>query len=109
MKRIAPLIGQAPSGIVKAEPKTADAELQTPEHRKWRQIVCSRANWRCQWELADGSRCPKRAPEHRMIADHIIERQDGGALYDPANGACLCVEHNTIKGIQARKARAAEG
>jgi 5-methylcytosine-specific restriction protein A len=42
-----------------------------------------------------------------MVADHKIERADGGALYDEANGACLCVAHNTLKGNQARRARAA--
>ncbi|MGJ5000559.1 hypothetical protein ACQR10_04495 [Bradyrhizobium sp. HKCCYLRH2060] len=40
-----------------------------------------------------------------MVADHIIERADRGALYDDANGQCLCVAHNTKKGIQARRAR----
>lgn len=88
-----------------APAKVADKELQTPEHREWRLIVCRRAGWRCEAILPDGARCPKKAPEHRMIADHIVERADGGELYDPANGQCHCVEHNTRKGIRARKAR----
>jgi len=25
-----------------------------------------------------------------MIADHIIERADGGAVFDIENGMCLC-------------------
>ena len=37
-----------------------------------------------------------------MIADHIIERADAGALYDPTNGRCLCVAHNTLKGVGLR-------
>jgi 5-methylcytosine-specific restriction protein A len=40
-----------------------------------------------------------------MVADHIRERADGGALYDPRNGQCLCVQHNTLKGAQARASR----
>ncbi len=40
-----------------------------------------------------------------MIADHVIERGDGGALLDPDNGQCLCTSHNTLKGNRARAAR----
>jgi hypothetical protein len=86
-------------------PKIADRELGTPEHREWRLIVCRRAGWRCEWIKDDGTRCGRRAPDDRMIADHIIERTDGGPLHDPANGQCLCVQHNTMKGVAARAAR----
>jgi 5-methylcytosine-specific restriction protein A len=41
-----------------------------------------------------------------MVADHIIERADRGALYDTDNGQCLCVSHNTLKGNRARSRRA---
>jgi 5-methylcytosine-specific restriction protein A len=41
-----------------------------------------------------------------MMADHIIERADGGALLDTGNGQCLCTRHNTLKGNLARAARA---
>jgi 5-methylcytosine-specific restriction protein A len=40
-----------------------------------------------------------------IVADHITERADGGALYDEANGQALCVSHNTMKGLQARRQR----
>jgi len=90
-------------------PKVADRELQTPEHREWRLIVCRRAGWRCEWIDDDGSRCGKSAADGRMIADHIVERADGGALYDPSNGQCLCVQHNTIKGTRSRQARRGQG
>lgn len=90
---------------VRPPPKTADHELQTPEHRAWRLVVCRRAGWRCQW-VDNGKRCEASAARgDRMIADHIIEREDGGALHDAANGQCLCTQHNTRKGIQARAAR----
>jgi 5-methylcytosine-specific restriction protein A len=42
------------------------------------------------------------------VADHIIERADGGALYDPDNGQCLCVSHNTLKGNMSRVVRACQ-
>ena len=90
-------------------PKVADKELQTPEHRAWRLIVCRRAGWRCEW-IEEGKRCQRSAANgDRMIADHVVERKDGGALYDPANGQCLCVAHNTAKGLAARGARARQG
>jgi hypothetical protein len=40
-----------------------------------------------------------------MTADHVIERADGGAFFDADNGQCLCVAHNTLKGVRARAAR----
>jgi len=83
--------------------KKADPELLTPEHRTWRAAVLARAGYRCEW-TEDGKRCLTAAPL-RLIADHIKERKDGGSALDPANGQCLCVKHNTLKGIRARAAR----
>jgi hypothetical protein len=84
-------------------PKQADAELMTPEHRAWRLAVCRRAGWRCQW-LDDGRRCEASTQRgDRMVADHIIERADGGAV--DGRGQCLCVSHNTLKANIARRAR----
>lgn len=85
-------------------PKQADAELLTPEHRAWRLAVCERAGWRCEW-VEDGVRCERAAPAYVMIADHIKERADGGARLASSNGQCLCVKHNTIKGLRARRRR----
>jgi 5-methylcytosine-specific restriction protein A len=87
--------------------KRADPELTTPEHHRWRQIVCDLAGWQCE-SIEGGTRCRRsKANGDRMIADHIIERADGGALFDPANGQCLCTQHNTLKGTQARARRMA--
>jgi hypothetical protein len=43
-----------------------------------------------------------------MFADHIHERRDGGARYDPSNGQCLCGRHHTIKTSLEKARRAAE-
>jgi len=83
--------------------KKADPELLTPEHRAWRAQVIARAGYRCEW-VEDGKRCLTAAPL-RLIADHITERKDGGSALDPANGQCLCVKHNTLKGLRARAQR----
>jgi len=86
---------------VQPPPKRADPELLTREARRWAARVIDRAGHRCEWE-EDGRRCTAVT---NLVADHIIERKDGGDPLDPANGQCLCVRHNTLKGIRARAAR----
>jgi len=86
-------------------PKVADPELLTPEHRAWRAAVLRRAGYRCE-AVDDGKRCEVRAPA-RLFADHIIERKDGGAPLDPANGQCLCGSHHSAKTIAERAKRMA--
>jgi 5-methylcytosine-specific restriction protein A len=85
-------------------PKRADPELLTQDHRRFRAIVLARAGFRCEW-VENGMRCMRCEPADRLIADHRIERADGGALFDPANGQCLCVPHNTRKASLARTRR----
>jgi 5-methylcytosine-specific restriction enzyme A len=87
-------------------PKRADGELLTAEHRAWRATVIARAGARCE-AVDDGIRCGKSAAGHRMFADHILERRDGGGRFDPANGQCLCGSHHTLKTGQARARRLA--
>lgn len=101
---IAPRIPTLDTRTVKPMPKVADAELQTTEHRQWREQVLINAGFRCQ-AIEDGQRCDRRAPEHRMFADHVVERRDGGAPLDPLNGQCLCGKHHTMKTVRARTER----
>jgi 5-methylcytosine-specific restriction protein A len=65
--------------------KRADAALQTAAHQAWRKQVLDRAGWRCEKCEAQGGRGGVM-----LIADHIVERRDGGAALDPANGRALC-------------------
>lgn len=62
-----------------------------------------RAGYQCQ-AIVDGQRCPVRAPA-RLFADHITERRDGGASFDPMNGQCLCGGHHTLKTAAERAKR----
>lgn len=89
----------------KPAPKEADAYYQTPEHKAWREQVLRRAGYRCEW-VENGQRCEKAAP-HRLFADHILERKDGGADLDPANGQCLCGTHHSLKTAAERAKRMA--
>jgi 5-methylcytosine-specific restriction enzyme A len=84
--------------------KYKDPLYNTPEFRAWREQVMNRADYRCE-AIERGLRCTNRWPEHRMIADHIVELKDGGQPFDIANGQCLCAMHHRTKTITARSRR----
>lgn len=86
-------------------PKQADPHYLTPAHRRWSAAVIDRADGRCEAILPDGRRCGRARPRHRMFADHIKERADGGAPFDIDNGQCLCGSHHSAKTAKARAAR----
>lgn len=100
---LGPRLGTARTQV-RPMPKQTDPHYQSPEHKAWAAEVFKRAGGRCQ---APG--CPKFSPEHRMFADHIVERQDGGADLDPANGQLLCGAHHSAKTARARALRAGRG
>ena len=105
MRKLKPLIGKVVDArAVRPEAKIADPIYQLPEYRQWREVVIRRAGRRCQ-ATDNGYRCPKAEPYHRMFADHVVELRDGGAMYDPANGMCLCGSHHTSKTYRARAER----
>lgn len=84
--------------IARTPPKRADPELQTSQHRAWAAEVKRRAGYRCEDCGAQGC---------KLEADHIDERKDGGAQYDPANGRCRCVPCHVRKTNAARATRMA--
>ncbi|MGV2188775.1 HNH endonuclease [Agrobacterium vitis] len=103
LKTLPSSIRIADTRSVKPPPKQADKELASPEYRAWAAEVKRRAGFQCEWVEA-GKRCHVGAPA-RLFADHKLERRDGGALLDPANGQCLCGSHHTRKTIAARTER----
>jgi 5-methylcytosine-specific restriction protein A len=102
LKMLGTVVGVLDPRVAKPAEKTVDPLYNTPEYRKWREIVVSRARGRCEW-VENGRRC--NVAEPRMIADHIIEVRDDGAKFDPANGQCLCFRHHTIKTNRERDKR----
>lgn len=108
IRTLAPLVPRSSGFTVRPEPKAVDPYYLTDEHRAWREQVIRNANDRCQW-IENGVRCSKAAPKHRMFADHVRERRDGGAPFDPANGQCLCGRHHSLKTAKARAQRAYGG
>ncbi|ODM71690.1 HNH endonuclease [Bradyrhizobium elkanii] len=108
IRTLAPLVPRSSGLTVRPEPKTVDPHYLTEEHRAWREQVLRKANYRCEW-VENGQRCTKAAPRHRMFANHVKERRDGGAPFDPANGNCLCGAHHTRWTMQQRARRAHRG
>jgi 5-methylcytosine-specific restriction enzyme A len=68
--------------------------------REWRALVKRIKFERGPW-------CERCGSSKRVIADHIIERKDGGADLDPSNIELLCFDHHAIKTVEARRRRAA--
>jgi 5-methylcytosine-specific restriction protein A len=97
-------VAAADTRRVRAPAKVARQIYSSPEFRVWREAVIARAGRRCEANT-DGQRCTKAEPRHRMFADHKDEVRDGGALYDVANGQCLCGSHHSAKTAKARAAR----
>src|SRR5438128_1107371 len=82
---------------VAVPPKTAEPFYQSGA---WRSLVASIKRER-------GNRCqrPGCMSSHRVIADHIVERKDGGADLDASNIELLCFTHHQQKTAAARQAR----
>lgn len=119
-KRLAslpPMVGGIDMRTARPAPKVADTFYSSPE---WRALRAKLVKLR-------GRRCEKCGKTHeddgspvKLIGDHKVERQDGGAELDPANVELLCVAeggdgkphpdgkrggcHNR-KTLEARKAR----
>ena len=104
LKALGPRIGTLDTRRVQPAARQIDRELLTSQYRTWRREVMRRAGNRCQW-VEGGVRCGRAAPAHRLFADHIVERKDGGALFDPSNGQCLCGRHHTLKTAAERTKR----
>jgi len=85
-------------------PKQKDPVYDTPEFKAWRTTVLARADYQCE-AIEHGYRCTNARPEHRLVADHIIELRDGGALLDVNNGMCLCDAHHQRKTMAMRARR----
>jgi 5-methylcytosine-specific restriction protein A len=77
-------------------PKVAEGFYQSKE---WRALVARIKRERGPW-------CQRCGSGNRVIADHIVERKDGGAELDPNNIELLCAAHHNEKTAKARARRA---
>ncbi len=106
LHNLRPMLTNVDTRVARLPVKLPDLELLTAAHRTWREAVVARAGRRCEW-LEHGVRCERAAPAHRLFADHIVERKDGGAPLDVTNGQCLCASHHGLKTFQERARRMA--
>lgn len=88
-------MGTAPPRL-KVAPKVADSFYLSAE---WRALVARIKRER-------GAYCERCGSGDRVIADHIVERRDGGVDLDPANIELLCFGHHAQKTATARGLRA---
>ena len=98
LKALGSRLGGMPAKV-KAAPKVAEGFYSSTE---WRGLVADIKRER-------GNRCERAGcptPTHRIIADHIVERKDGGADLDASNVELLCFTHHQQKTAAARAARA---
>lgn len=94
-------IGRLPVKVGTA-PKVAEQFYSSIE---WRKLVASIKRER-------GNRCQRagcETPTQRIIADHIVERRDGGADLDRRNIELLCFGHHQQKTAASRAKRARGG
>ena len=80
---------------VKPLPKPVDAFYSSPE---WRRLVADIKRVR-------GPFCQRCGSNVGLVADHIVERKDGGADLDPSNIELLCAAHHNAKTAEARRKR----
>ncbi len=80
-------------------PKVADAFYQSPAWRSFSDEVKAERGRRCE-QVGCGYRGP------RLIADHIIEVKDGGALLDRRNILIRCMPCHNTKTAEAQRLRA---
>lgn len=98
LRMITSRIAPADTRRIKPAAKTADPELLTPDWRAMRERVCREAGGRCQ---TPGCGRPGR------YADHIVERRDGGAVFDRSNLMWVCAPCHGRKTAAERARRAA--
>lgn len=83
-------------GIARVAPKEREDFYVSPGYKAWRAEVLRRANFTCQGT----------GPHNGFLhADHIVERRDGGAELDPANGQALCTACHNRKTAEERSHR----
>lgn len=98
LKTLRPRLTVLDTRRVKPPPKVADAILVSAQWKALRARMRAERGYRCE---APG--CGRTAG--RLYLDHIIERRDGGAEFDPSNLQWLCATHHALKTARVREER----
>lgn len=81
--------------------KAVDPFYESPEWREFAREIKRQRGYIC--ENPDCRKDCSHAPRG-LIADHIVERKDGGADFDPLNVMLLCIGcHNSKTAIERAK------
>lgn len=91
-------------GRIKPPVKIVDPFYQSAEWIALASDIKRQRKYRC--EACHGDFVRRR---DKLIADHIIERKDGGADLDPLNIQCICIYCHNRKTARARREREAGG
>ncbi|KZK76316.1 HNH endonuclease [Pseudovibrio sp. W64] len=99
LKSITPRLNTLGSTLRKA-PKAIDPFYLTAEWKALAKYIKQLRGYVCEMCGKDFSKL-----QHKLIADHIVERKDGGSDLDPGNIQCLCTWCHNRKTAQARRMR----
>lgn len=91
-------------GRIKPPIKLVDPFYQTADWRSFASDIKRQRGFKC--EKCGGQFSRRR---DKLIADHIIERKDGGSDFDPLNIQCLCIYCHNRKTAKARAEREGAG
>ncbi|WP_074882062.1 HNH endonuclease [Pseudovibrio axinellae] len=99
LKSISPRLASLKPTLRKA-PKAVDPFYLTREWKALASYIKQLRGYVCE---ACGKDFSKQ--KHKLIADHIVERKDGGADLDLGNVQCLCTWCHNRKTAKARRNR----
>lgn len=91
-----------PSATVRRPPKWVDPFYEGQAWRAFAREIKRQRGMRCE---ALGCDRDCTAAPRGLIADHIVERRDGGADFDPLNVRLLCVACHNRKTARAASVR----
>jgi 5-methylcytosine-specific restriction endonuclease McrA len=91
---------RSPGVRLAAPAKTVDPFYESTAWRAFARSIKQQRGWTCEECGKDMSRDPRN-----LHADHVTERKDGGADFDPLNIRLLCTSHHTAKTTRTRATR----
>jgi 5-methylcytosine-specific restriction enzyme A len=89
-----------PAGRLAPPAKTVDPFYESAEWRGFVRLIKRQRGYVCEACHKDCTATPRG-----LIGDHIVERRDGGADFDPLNVRLLCTGCHNRKTAAARGAR----
>ena len=103
LKALPPRIASV-SARVSAPAKVADPFYESPAWRGFVREIKRQRGYRCE-AVECGRDCS--AKPRGLIGDHVVERRDGGADFDPLNVMLLCIACHNSKTARERRRRQA--